>query len=362
MIVLMALSAMGLLIGFLLMTRVPLCTCDGHNGISSDIMGRGDVAIIIPARNEEQNLPRLLASLPPLAELAEIIVVDDDSTDRTAEIARSFHARVVTPGEPPAGFTGKAWACAQGAKATSADALFFLDADTFFAPAGAAALLRTFASAPTATALSVLPFAITQEPFEELSLFFNLMMAFGAGGFGVLRAPRLFGQSLLLSRTLYQEAGGHISVGSFVLENVHLSRHIKASSGQCVCLGGRGTLHMRMFPAGLRQLCNGWTKAFADGAQSTDPRILVLSVLWLSALTGAALALVLAPPHLRSEAALLYLLAAAQTMFFARQVGTFRGSTCLFFPIPLIFFFVLFTRSAIRRATHRRTDWRGRSV
>ena len=60
--------------------------------------------------------------------------------------------------------------------------------------------------------------------------------------------------------------------------------------------------------------------------------------------------------------ALLYVFAAAQIRFFARQIGSFRTITCLLYPFPLIFFFVIFARSAIRRATHRPTSWRGRKV
>ena len=70
------------------------------------------ISVIIPARNEEKNLPRLLRSLqsqpiPP----DEIIVVDDASTDRTAAVATELGARVVTPPPLPEGWRGKTWAC-----------------------------------------------------------------------------------------------------------------------------------------------------------------------------------------------------------------------------------------------------------
>jgi 4,4'-diaponeurosporenoate glycosyltransferase len=262
----------------------------------------------------------------------------------------------------PEHFTGKAWACAAGAESSEAANLLFLDADTFFMPNGVRSMVQTFAAQPSNSALSVLPYAVTEKLHEELSLFFNLLMAFGAGGFGVVRSPRLFGQSLFLSRSLYQAIGGHKSVGHYVLENFHLSQRVDAAGGQCVCFGGRGTLHMRMFPAGLKQLCNGWTKAFADGAQSTNRLTLLLSVFWISALAGIALDTVFMPHNLRLMVLVLYVLAALQTLLFSRQIGTFRVFTSALFPIPLVFFFVIFARSVFRRATNRSTNWRGRNV
>jgi len=352
------LAPAGILCGFLLMKRVPLLSdVQGHRTLPDR-----SVSIIIPARNEEKNLPRLLSSMPSLPAIREIIVVDDSSTDRTAEIARDFSARVVRPGEPPPGFTGKAWACARGAEAAGSSLLFFLDADTFFDQDGLRSVIAAFAETHPATALSILPFAVTQKPYEELSLFFNLMMAFGTGGWGASKHPRLFGQSLVLRKQLYETVGGHSSVGRFVLENFHLSERIKRSGGQCVCAGGRGQLGMRMFPEGFAQLCNGWMKAFSDGANSTDRLILILSVLWLSSLAMAGSAPFLEPASLRVPAFVLYGMAVGQVIFFARQIGSFRVLSCILFPLPLLFFFGLFSTSVIRRSMGRRTLWRGRKV
>lgn len=359
MILLLILGGMGLLSGFLLMARVPLCVFlqDGLGSTADH-----QVAIVIPARNEERNLPHLLGSIQHHSALAEVIVVDDSSTDRTAAIAESYHARVVNPGEPPQNVTGKAWACFKGATSTDVPHLLFLDADAFFMQNGLSRVLRSYAAAASGTAISVLPFAITKRPYEELSLFFNLLMAFGTGGFGAFQPPRLFGQSLLIQHALYDRVGGHAAVGNFVLENFHMARQLEAAGARSRCFGGKGTLHMRMFPEGLQQLSDGWTKAFADGAQSTDIRVLLVSILWLSALASTTLLLWVTPHQQRWLAELLYLLATTQVYFFAREIGTFRPWTCLLFPLPLVFFFLVFTRSFLRRALGQRTNWRGRNV
>ncbi|MBI4600234.1 glycosyltransferase family 2 protein [Candidatus Uhrbacteria bacterium] len=82
------------------------------------------IAAIIPAYNEEKNIGAVLRALKSARELAEIIVVDDGSTDRTADVARKEHVRVVRQEN-----RGKASAMAAGAKNTEADILLFADAD-----------------------------------------------------------------------------------------------------------------------------------------------------------------------------------------------------------------------------------------
>jgi glycosyltransferase involved in cell wall biosynthesis len=91
-----------------------------------------NVAIVIPARNEETPLPSVISEIPPGVAKA-VIVVDNGSTDRTAEVARQARAEVVV--EPQAGY---GYACAAGVRAAAehgAEVLVFLDADGSFDPA-----------------------------------------------------------------------------------------------------------------------------------------------------------------------------------------------------------------------------------
>jgi 4,4'-diaponeurosporenoate glycosyltransferase len=88
------------------------------------------VSVIVPARNEEGSLPHLLARLASASPApTEVLVVDDGSCDATAALAAAAGWRVLTV-DPPEGWTGKAWACWQGAQAARGDVLVFLDADT----------------------------------------------------------------------------------------------------------------------------------------------------------------------------------------------------------------------------------------
>src|SRR4051794_38165928 len=102
------LCAVGIPAGFLLIRRVPTCPL----AQSYDAL---NLSIVIPARNEAGNLPRLLESIAvsPVRP-AEILVIDDASTDNTALIAQSLGATVIPSVSLPEGWTGKAWACHQG--------------------------------------------------------------------------------------------------------------------------------------------------------------------------------------------------------------------------------------------------------
>jgi 4,4'-diaponeurosporenoate glycosyltransferase len=321
------------------------------------------LSLIVPARNEERTLPILLQSVVQAEKRpTEILVVDDASTDSTAAIARSFGATVISAGVLPAGWTGKTWACSQGFERAAADWFLFLDADTYFASEGLARIASAHqAMGDGSIALSVLPYHETKEPYEELSLFFHLMMAMGAGGFGWLGRPRLFGQSLLIERDLYKECGGHFAVRNAILENFSLAAKIESAGGRCVCLGGRGVLNIRMFPGGLRQLCEGWVKAFAVGAAACEPAVLAGSIFWLTTLCTTFLELLLAPSA-RLLFASLYTAFVLQLYWTARQIGTYRLWTCVFYPLPLVFYFVLFGRSMYYRVFKRTVRWRGRSV
>ena len=345
-------GACGVIAGFLLLWRVPLCT-DASVGDATQL------SVIVPARNEERSLPVLLRSLGGDAP-ADVIVVDDHSSDRTPQLARDHGAHVVSAPALPEGWTGKTWACVQGAAAAKHGTLLFLDADTWLAPRGLERMAG--AAVDDRVAMSLLPFHITSRPYEELSVFFNLLMAFGAGGFGRIGRERLFGQSLLVSRRLYEASGTHEAVRSEILENFALASTVEAAGGRCVCRGGRGVLNIRMFPGGLRQLCEGWTKAFATGAARTQGVVLAVSIVWLAALCVDFVAVMASQGDTRRVAVAVYAIFAAQIAWMARQVGTFRVYTSALYPVPLMFFFALFARSAVRRSLGRQVTWRGRQL
>lgn len=132
----------GWLAGWILLGRIRGC----H---TTFLQNRADeISIIIPARDEEQNLGVLLQSIAEQSlQPREIIVVDDCSTDGTAGIPQQYGARLICDMPlPDDGWRGKTWACHQGAQAATGALLLFLDADTSLEPDGLSQLAAQFES------------------------------------------------------------------------------------------------------------------------------------------------------------------------------------------------------------------------
>lgn len=333
------------------------------------------LSVIIPARNEEQNLPTLLRSLRAQpVQPREIIVVDDGSTDRTADVAGQHGATVIASKPLPAGWRGKTWACHQGAQVATGELLLFVDADTWFEPDGLARVLAAYflfssedtpSPQPSPTmaereaavarpqgALSVGPFHVVRRAYENLSLFFNLNMVAGTVPDG------LFGQMLLVDRQSYWRVGGHQAVRDRVLENFFLAEQFRAVGVRVRSLVGRGVVSIRMYPGGLGQLIEGWTKGFAAGAARTPRAVLLLLVAWMVGLTLVPLGWLASGGG--AVWAGLYLLCAVQVGWLSRRVGSFHLGSALLYPVPLLFFFAVFIRSALRSG--RTVTWKGREI
>jgi len=113
-----------------------------------DLREAAPISAIVPARNEEENIARAVESLAAQQPIREIIVVNDQSTDRTAEIlsglvARIPHLRVLEAGELPPGWVGKNRAASLGAAEARGEWLLFTDADAVHLPGSARRALQT---------------------------------------------------------------------------------------------------------------------------------------------------------------------------------------------------------------------------
>ncbi len=323
------------------------------------------ISIIIPARDEEDVIGRLLDSLHAQSlRPREIIVVDDGSTDKTAAIAREKGATVLSGQALPPDWRGKPWACFQGARAAAAPWLLFLDADTELEPDAMNKLTALTANA--AAAYSVCPYHSLSRTHEQLSAFFNLCMVAGAGAFGIGGAGALFGQCLLVSKDNYNQVGGHETVKNHVLENLYLAEAFSRQGIGRVCYLGRETIRMRMYPESLRSLWRGWSKGFLSGASATAGLPLALCSAWITGAMTAMVALLLlsvvnpSPAYILT-ALLAYGLYAVQCAWSFRLVGAYSIWTAVFYPVPLLFYQALFF-TALMPGRRAGTLWKGRHV
>jgi dolichol-phosphate mannosyltransferase len=100
------------------------------------------ISVVVPARNEARRLGRCLAALAADPAVTEVLVVDDESTDDTGEVARGHGARVVSGRPLPPTWAGKAWALQQGLEAATGEWVVTLDADAEPAPGLCPALVQ----------------------------------------------------------------------------------------------------------------------------------------------------------------------------------------------------------------------------
>jgi hypothetical protein len=369
-----ALVVVGLLSGTWLLGRVrtpPPVPIGGATGADGRPLA-SSVSVVVPARDEEATLPRLLASLadqrhPPI----EVLVVDDGSTDGTAAVAHAAGASVVTAGPPPPGWLGKPWACRTGAAAASGRHLVFLDADTWLAPDGLDRLLAAHADVGGGL-LSVQPRHVTERPYEQLSAFCNLVSMMGTGAFTPAPpgdVPVAFGPCVVSSSAAYRAVGGHDAVAGEVIEDIHLARAYRSSGRPVRCLAGGGAVAFRMYPGGPAQLWEGWAKNLAGGARLARPLPVAGAVAWVAACAAIAVAALLAAVRLAAgrggatwAPVVGWVVVAAQVRWMLSRVGRFRWWSSVAFPVPLGAFLGIFAGSLVRRSLRRRVRWRGRDI
>lgn len=336
------LGAAQWLVSFRLLARLAVPPAPGAGGG----VAAGEVSVIIPARNEAANLPRLLESIKEQeVQPLEVLVVDDDSDDGTADVARAFGATVITSRELPPDWRGKPWACSQGADSANGRLLMFLDADCRFEPGGLKAILERYPGG----AFAVCPYHSVRSAYEQLSAFFNIVMV------GSTAPAGLFGQCLLIDRSTYRDAGGYSAVKSEILENVKFAACIRAAGAGTSGIPGRGMIAFRMYPDGLASLVEGWTKGFAAGAAATSRGTLLLVSVWIGGLV-----LGIAAPWVAPWGWAVYLAFAFQCLLMLRRVGNFSPFAGLFYPVLLAFYLIVFLRAL--GPAGRKAKWKGRSL
>jgi len=153
-------------------------------------------------------------------------VVNDNSTDGTASIASEKGARVINLKELPEGWTGKAYACLEGAKAASGEILVFLDADTVLEDDGLEVLISIYKK--TDGFVSAQPYHRMEKPHEKLSAFFNLILFLNMNVSSVIQKPNqargAFGPCFICRRDDYLAVGGHEAIKGEIIEDMALAR------------------------------------------------------------------------------------------------------------------------------------------
>ncbi len=371
---------LSLVSGLLLLWRIPLARPVSQPHPGQGPMPEQDtqsisglkVTVIVPARNEARRLPPLLASIKQQDFVPhEFIVVDDQSTDDTALIARSSGATVIPAMDPGEGWIGKSRACWTGAQAATGDWLLFLDADTrLTSPDSLSRILLSFRDAGGRGSLSLQPYHTVVRLYENLSAIFNIIVMAGMSVFtplgDKLKSAGLFGPCLICQRTDYFAVGGHEAIRGSVMDDLSLGQSFLEAGLPVHCLGGRGVISFRMYPEGIGQLFEGWTKNFGSASTLTHPLVFLLIIIWIcggfSLITLLIRVMSLSSTGYLLFAVFAYLAYAGLMIHLARKTGNFKLPLLLLFPVLLVFFALTFFWSLYLTRIRRTVHWRGRQI
>lgn len=235
------------------------------------------VSIVVPARDEAHRIEPLLAVVMGAPGIAEVIVVDDQSADDTALIARAAGATVIEGTPLPDGWAGKAWALQQGIEAAVGDWVVTLDADARPDP-------RLPASAVARAIADRLEFLTLGARFEcptpgtrwlHASMLTTLVYRFGPPG-GPTSPDRMMasGQCMIMQRERFLDAGGMSMVAGEVVEDIALARRLATNGWNVGFLDAADLLTVRMFES-LDDTWSGWGRSLALPGVETRTRQLI---------------------------------------------------------------------------------------
>jgi glycosyltransferase involved in cell wall biosynthesis len=340
-----------------------------------------ELTVIVPARNEQDCLGACLQSLVSQSEAIfelgkdwELAVVDDHSTDRTNEIARSFAGvTVIEAGKLEPGWTGKAnavWAAARKARGRW---LLFTDADTVHEPGNLRRAIHE-AERHKVGVLSYSPRQIVHGWVQRTLMplvFSELALAYPPAKVSdpAQRIAAANGQFLLIEREAYRRLGGHASVADKVLEDVELAFLAKRRKVGLRFRYAADAVATRMYRS-AGAMIEGWSKNLA---------LLFNNALWLAVWRALDFLLLFGLPllaiglwnaHLAARSlewlgagwilALLWLRTLIR--FYARVAKShFPFADCVLAPLGLPLFVALLYRSWFLHRVVKRVSWKGRS-
>jgi hopene-associated glycosyltransferase HpnB len=333
-----------------------------------DVQGATDhetlasVTALIPARNEAPVLGACLAALRVQAPGMHIVVVDDESSDGTADIAQAAGARVIAGRPVPRGWSGKVWALEQGRAEVGTEYVLLVDADVALAP-GVLTTLLAKARMHALALVSIYPVPLFAGFWDRLLMpafvyFFALLYPFRLSNSPRSRVAAASGGCVLLERAALEKIGGFGAIRGALIDDCSLAGAVKAA-------GYRTWIGLTHSVQGLRAY--GSFAAIRAMVERTAYTQLHYSIVWLIACTLLMLLAFCVPVvavfHPLREVEVLA--AAALTAMAASYLPTLRfyaRSRLWVVLLPAIgaLYLAMTWGSALRFYRSERAKWKGR--
>ncbi len=250
------------------------------------------VSILIPARNEAGNISECLEGLRnqsynPL----EILVLDDESEDKTAAIVKDIshmddRIKFINGKALPRGWTGKNWACHQLSTVAVGEIFIFTDADNRYHPQAVENTVAWMQSLDLGM-FSAFPQQITKSIGEKLIIpvvdlfLYSALVLWSTYFTKFVSTAAANGQWIAFRNKTYQQIGGHKSIKNKIVEDIELSRKVKRHGIKMLTTAGTGIVFGKMYSS-FTEVWEGFSKnIFGILSSQTFSFIIILHTLLL---------------------------------------------------------------------------------
>ena len=323
-----------------------------------------DFTVLIPARNEAPVIGETLRALSIAARGAQVIVIDDQSTDDTAATVRANglpNLALIRGAPPPAGWTGKLWALQQGMERVTTPRVLLLDADIRLAPGILAPLQRKADEGCALVSLCAEPCwngIAARWLLPAFVYFFKLLYPFALANRAGSRVAAAAGGVILIDREALLEAGGFGAWHDAIIDDCTLAAHVKHKGYRCwIGLTHGATSLRRASFANIAHMIarSAFVQLRESLALTAAVSILLIVMFWMP-----VFALAFGPMHAAHAIGLLAVLAMLAcylpTLMYYRR----NPLAALLLPLAATFFLAATWFSAWRALAGTRSVWKDR--
>jgi glycosyltransferase involved in cell wall biosynthesis len=323
------------------------------------------VSVLIPARNEEKNIGHLLNELISNDyQNIEILVFNDQSTDKTAEIVSDFaqkdaRVKLINSEGLPEGWLGKNHACHSLSKLANGRYLLFLDSDVRIGN-GIIRQTSTFSEKHKLGLLSIFPRQIMVSAGEKAAvplMHFILLtllplILVRKTGFSSLAAAN--GQFMLFNSNIYRKTFPHEKMKNDKVEDIKIARYFKNEGIKIACITGKESVSCRMY-SGFSESVHGFSK---NVTQFFGNSFSLAILFWLITTFGFIMVFLALPKTIFISYFIIFILTRITVSVAARQSVLMN----LIFLIPQQLALGLFVLKAVVNRYKNQYEWKGRKI